>query len=240
MNKKSLAALLAVFVLAGSLGTVCLGATTETEASSDGDVASSGDTGITIGLPQDLDSSLDPYQITAAGTREVMFNVFEGLVKPDKDGNFKDAVASSHEVSDDGLTYTFTLRDGVKFHNGEIVTADDVLYSFKTCADTTVNSSVASALSDIAGEKADGNTVTITLKEPLSSFLSAVSSVSIVPADYTDQASAPVGTGPYRFVSRSVQDNAVFERNDDYYGKLPQIKTVTCKIRMATRSRKGK
>ena len=152
MNKKSLAALLAVFVLAGSLGTVCLGATTETEASSDGDVASSGDTGITIGLPQDLDSSLDPYQITAAGTREVMFNVFEG------------------------------------------VTADDVLYSFKTCADTTVNSSVASALSDIAGEKADGNTVTITLKEPLSSFLSAVSSVSIVPADYTDQASAPVGT----------------------------------------------
>lgn len=118
MNKKSLAALLAVFVLAGSLGTVCLGATTETEASSDGDVASSGDTGITIGLPQDLDSSLDPYQITAAGTREVMFNVFEGLVKPDKDGNFKDAVASSHEVSDDGLTYTFTLRDGVKFHNG--------------------------------------------------------------------------------------------------------------------------
>ncbi len=58
MNKKSLAALLAVFVLAGSLGTVCLGATTETEASSDGDVASSGDTGITIGLPQDLDSSL--------------------------------------------------------------------------------------------------------------------------------------------------------------------------------------
>ena len=230
MNKKSLAALLAVFVLAGSLGTVCLGATTETEASSDGDVASSGDTGITIGLPQDLDSSLDPYQITAAGTREVMFNVFEGLVKPDKDGNFKDAVASSHEVSDDGLTYTFTLRDGVKFHNGEIVTADDVLYSFKTCADTTVNSSVASALSDIAGEEADGNTVTITLKEPLSSFLSAVSSVSIVPADYTDQASAPVGTGPYRFVSRSVQDNAVFERNDDYYGKLPQIKTVTCKI----------
>ena len=47
-----------------------------------------------------------------------MFNVFEGLVKPDSDGNFVDAVASEHSVSDDQLTYTFTLRDGVVFHNG--------------------------------------------------------------------------------------------------------------------------
>ena len=72
--------------------------------------ASSGDAALTVGLPQDLDNSLDPYQITAAGTREVLFNVYEGLVKPDTDGNFVDAVASEHEISEDGLTYTFTLR----------------------------------------------------------------------------------------------------------------------------------
>ena len=91
---------------------------------------------ITVGIPQDLDSSLDPYQLTAAGTREVLFNVFEGLVKPDSKGEFYDAVASEHSRSDDGLTYTFTLRDGVKFHNGDTVTVEDVLYSFKTCAAT--------------------------------------------------------------------------------------------------------
>ena len=192
--------------------------------------ASSGDAELTIGLPQDLDNSLDPYQITAAGTREVLFNVFEGLVKPDTDGNFVDAVASGHSISEDGLTYTFTLRDGVVFHNGDEVTADDVLYSFETCAATTTSTAVAEALSDIQDITADGNVITITLPAANSSFLSTVSGVSIVPASYTDQATAPVGTGPFKFDSYSPQDKAVFVRNDDYYGGKPALAKVTCKI----------
>ena len=163
--------------------------------------ASSGRTELVVGLSQDLDNSLDPYQITAAGTREVLFNVFEGLVKPDTDGNFVDAVASSHSISEDGLTYTFTLRDGVKFHNGETVTCDDVLYSFETCAQTATNTAVVGALSGIQDITASGNDIIITLPEANSSFLSTVSSVSIVPKDYKDQATAPVGTGPFKFDS---------------------------------------
>ena len=192
--------------------------------------ASSGNAELVVGLSQDLDNSLDPYQITAAGTREVLFNVFEGLVKPDTDGNFVDAVASEHSVSDDGITYTFTLRDGVKFHNGETVSADDVLYSFETCAATTTNTAVAGALSDIQDVTSSGNEITITLKEKNSSFLSTVSSVSIVPADYADQATAPVGTGPFRFESYSPQDKVVFVRNDDYYAGAPALSKVTCRI----------
>ena len=107
--------------------------------------------------------------------------VFEGLVKPDPDGNFVDAVASSHDISEDGLTYTFTVRDGVIFHNGAQCTADDVLYSFETCAASTTSTAVAGALSDIADISADGNVVAITLNAANSSFLSTVSSVSIVP-----------------------------------------------------------
>ena len=231
MSKKRIAALLSAAVLACSLSITGFGATQETEAGSDIKTASSGETvEFVVGIPQDLDDSLDPYQITAAGTREVMFNVFEGLVKPDPDGNFVDAVASSHEISEDGLTYTFTVRDGVIFHNGAQCTADDVLYSFETCAASTTSTAVAGALSDIADISADGNVVAITLNAANSSFLSTVSSVSIVPKDYDSQATAPVGTGPFRFVSRSVQDKVVFERNNDYYGEKPALSKVTCKI----------
>ena len=192
--------------------------------------ASSGKTELVVGLSQDLDNSLDPYQITAAGTREVLFNVFEGLVKPDTDGNFVDAVASDHSISEDGLIYTFTLRDGVKFHNGETVTTDDVLYSFETCAATATNTAVAGALSDMQDITAEGSDIIITLTEANSSFLSTVSSVSIIPKDYADQATAPVGTGPFRFDSYSPQDKAVFVRNDDYYGGAPALSKVTCRI----------
>ena len=72
---------------------------------------------IVIGIAQDLDNTLDPHYAVAAGTREVMFNVFEGLVKPTPEGDLIPAVASDYAISDDGLTYTFTLRDGIKFHN---------------------------------------------------------------------------------------------------------------------------
>ena len=227
MSRRNIALLLSSAMLACALGSFS-GATMV--MAEEAGTASSGDAALTVGLPQDLDNSLDPYQITAAGTREVLFNVYEGLVKPDTDGNFVDAVASEHEISDDGLTYTFTLRDGVIFHNGEKVTIDDVLYSFETCAATTTSTAVAEALSDIQDITADGNKVVITLPAANSSFLSTVSGVAIVPASYKDQATAPVGTGPFKFDSYSPQDKAVFVRNDDYYGEKPALAKVTCKI----------
>ena len=88
---------------------------------------------IVVGITQDLDS-LDPHIAVAAGTDEVLFNIFEGLVKPDKDGNFVEAVAEKYVISEDAMTYTFTLRENVKFHNGDTVTVDDVVYSLKRCA----------------------------------------------------------------------------------------------------------
>ena len=227
MSRRNIALLLSSAMLACALGSFS-GATMV--MAEEAGTASSGDAALTVGLPQDLDNSLDPYQITAAGTREVLFNVYEGLVKPDTDGNFVDAVASEHEISEDGLTYTFTLRDGAIFHNGEKVTIDDVLYSFETCAATTTSTAVAEALSDIQDITADGNKVVITLPAANSSFLSTVSGVAIVPASYKDQATAPVGTGPFKFDSYSPQDKAVFVRNDDYYGEKPALAKVTCKI----------
>ncbi|MBP5281865.1 MAG: ABC transporter substrate-binding protein, partial [Lachnospiraceae bacterium] len=76
---------------------------------------------VVVGVQQDIDC-LDPHKATAAGTKEILFNIFEGLLKTDENGKLIDAVAKSHSISEDGLTYTFTLRDGIKFHNGNPVT----------------------------------------------------------------------------------------------------------------------
>ena len=159
-----------------------------------------------------------------------MFNVFEGLVKPDSSGNYVNAVASDVSISEDGLTYVFTLRDNVVFHNGAACTPDDVLYSFETCAATSVNSAVVEALSAVASMTVEGNTLTMVLSAPNSDFLSYVASVYIVPAGYTEQATQPVGTGPFKFVSRSVQENIILEKHDEYYGEPAHLDKVTYKI----------
>lgn len=232
MKKRILAVFLAAAALTCSLS-ACGGATTQTTAPSDETTPSSGEphgNEITVGIAQDLESSLDPYQMTAAGTREVMFNVFEGLVKPDSSGNYVNAVASDVSISEDGLTYTFTLRDGVVFHNGETCTTEDVLYSFETCAATSWTSAVVEALSAVTDLRAEGNQVIVTLNAPNPDFLSYVSSVSIVPAGYEQQATQPVGTGPFKFVSRSVQENIILERHEDYYGTPAYLDRVTYRI----------
>ena len=104
----------------------------------------------------------------AAGTKEVMFNVFEGLMKPTSDGDLTPAIAESYALSDDQKTYTFTLRQGVKFHNGETVTADDVVYSIQRCADAAAGEPLAPAFKAIEWvDKVDDQAAAVTLHRPL-------------------------------------------------------------------------
>ncbi len=188
---------------------------------------------ITVGIPQDLDS-LDPHIATAAGTDEVLFNIFEGLVKVDPDGKIVPAIAESYSISDDALTYTFKLRSGVKFHNGDVVTTEDVVYSLKRCAgfedakDPKVSvDSALRILSDI--KAADDKTVVLTLSEPNTELIYFLTK-AIIPADYKDQESKPIGTGPYKFVSYAPLQSLVFEKNNDYYGEKGHLDKVTFKI----------
>ncbi len=234
--KRILALLLAVTCTMGTL-CACGGATSGSGSAANDETSSftkndAHDNSITVGIAQDLDESLDPYTITAAGTREVLFNVYEGLVKADSTGNFNPAVAKDYKVSDDKLTYTFTLRDNVKFHNGADVTVDDILYSFKTCAATAVETSLVEALSNIESIKAsdDNTSLVIKLKKPSAEFLSYLAYVYISPKDYKDGKTQPIGTGPFKFVSRSVQENVVLEKNADYYGTPAQVDKVTYQI----------
>ena len=232
MKKKLMAFLLLASLLCAAL-TGCGGSSTEktpeggqTQTGSTDAVANE----ITVGIAQDLDDSLDPHLAVAAGTKEVMFNVFEGLMKPTSTGDLTPAVAESYTVSEDRLTYTFTLREGVKFHNGDEVTAEDVVYSISRCADTTDGTPLVEAFSVIQSvEAVDARTVAITIAEPSNEFISYMTP-AILPADYDQQDTAPVGTGPFKFVSRAAQDNIVLEKFDEYWGTPAYLDKVTFKI----------
>lgn len=184
---------------------------------------------LTVGIAQDLDDSLDPHKMTAAGTREILFNVFEGLVKPDENGNLIPAVASEYQIADTGDTFTFTLRDGVKFHNGKTVTVGDVVYSINRVAGKDSEKPLIAQFSAVTSVEApDDHTVVVKTKEPYLEFLSYLT-CAIIP-EGSDPADGLVGTGPFRYVSRKAQENIVLERFDDYWGSKAQIEKVTFKI----------
>lgn len=186
---------------------------------------------LVVGIAQDLDSSLDPHKTVKAGTREVMFNVFEGLMKPTPSGDLTPAIAEDYTVSEDRMTYTFTLREGVRFHNGDAVTAEDVKYSLERCAAATETGIVqVEAFSVILSiDIPDERTVSITISEPSNEFISYLTT-AILPAGYTEQDTKPVGTGPFKFVSRTAQDAIVLEKFDGYWGTPAQLDKVTLKI----------
>lgn len=179
---------------------------------------------IVVGIAQDLENSLDPYTSVTAANREVLFNVFEGLVKPDADGNLSPAVADRWEVSDDQLTYTFHLRPGVKFHDGSEVTAMDVAWSI----DKAMQSGSWEALDNIDAIDIGSDYVSVVLKAADSDFLSYMT-LAITPENHADGAD-PVGTGPFKFISRAAQQNLVLERFADYWGESAKVDKVTYQI----------
>ncbi len=194
-----------------------------------GDKTEGGSSKITIGIPQDLEDSLDPHEAVAAGTKEILFNIFEGLLKADSNGNLIPAVAKSYSVSEDALTYTFTLRENVKFHNGNTVTADDVVYSILRNADDGSGNALISAFLNIDSVNVEGSDIVITLKAPDPDFIQYMT-LAIIPKDQSDTATNPIGTGPYKYVSRSPQENIVLKRFDEYWGEKAYIEDVTLKI----------
>ena len=225
MKKKFLALVLLMTLLGTVLSGCGDGSAAETQKSR-------ADTNeLVVGIAQDLDDSLDPHKTVKAGTREVMFNVFEGLMKPTPDGDLTPAIAESYEVSEDRMTYTFHLREGVQFHNGETVTAEDVVYSIQRCAAATETGIVqVEAFSVIQSiETPDDKTVAITISEPSNEFISYMTT-AVLPAGYDKQDTDPVGTGPFKFVSRTAQDSVVLEKFNEYWGTPAQLDKVTLKI----------
>ena len=106
---------------------------------------------------------------------------------------------------------------------------EDVVYSIERCADDSEGTPLIPALSAISDIQSDETTLTITLAQPDSEFLSYLT-LAVLPADYDGQDTAPVGTGPFKFVSRAAQDSIVLERFADYWGTPAELDKVTFRI----------
>ncbi|MGI6546324.1 MAG: ABC transporter substrate-binding protein [Fastidiosipilaceae bacterium] len=188
---------------------------------------------VIVAVTQEPDS-LDPYLAEAAGTKEIIYNLFEGLVRLEPDGTFSPSLAESFEIAADGRSYEFKLRKGVLFHNGEEMTAQDVIYSLERGAGLLADEPTAlipefKVIEEIVSDDA-GETVTLKLKQPDLDLLGFLTQ-AIIPAGYTEQNSAPIGTGPFKFVEYKTQRHIVMEKFDDYSGAHPShLDQVTFKI----------
>lgn len=222
--------LLAVSLAAALLVTGCSAGGTGAAAGSVSSGAKKKGGTVTVGVTNEPDS-LDPYLAKAAGTREILFNIFEGLVKPDSSGNMQPAVAESWTVSADASLYTFKLRPGLKFHNGESVTAQDVVYSLDHARGKDTGTALVSGLENIRSVTvASDGQVAVALKQADPDFLPYLT-VAITPRDYSKQSTRPIGTGPFEFGSYSPQEQLVLKKNPDYWQKdRPYLDKVVFKI----------
>lgn len=169
--------------------------------------------------------SLHPWMSAATDTESIFMNVFEGLVGFDENGGVIPGLAKNWEISEDNLTYTFYLRDNVKFHNGKPLTAEDVLYTYENLSGLNGEKAISSKFASITSMEApDDYTVVITLSHVNAAFLQ-FNKIAVLPNGYEDQATFPVGTGPFRFVEYVPGQKVVLEKNQDYYeeSRMPKI-----------------
>jgi peptide/nickel transport system substrate-binding protein len=176
--------------------------------------------------PGDTEAFIAPFM--------VLYAIHDALVKPMPAGDNTPSLAESWTVSKDGLTYEFVLRRGVKFHNGDLVTAEDVKFSFDR-----YKGAAAKLLKDKVREVqiVDPGRVRFILKEPWPDFMtfygtSATGAAWIVPKKYVEKVGddgfkkAPIGAGPYRVVSYTPGVDLTMEAFEGYWRKVPSVKRM--------------
>jgi len=179
-------------------------------------------------------NSIFPPNAAERNADNVASQIFEGLTWVNDEGEVVPALAESWEISEDGTEYTFTLRQGVKFHNGEDFDAQDVLTSYEAGKDP-INAYAYDVERTASVEVIDDYTVKLTSEEPDPLFLRFLAgSWGMVPTDYYNEVGLegieenPVGTGPFKFVEWVKGDRIALEAFEDYWDEgLPKLAKVT-------------
>lgn len=178
---------------------------------------------------------LDPHKTSAYFSFQVLENVFDTLVEPDENLEFVGALAQSWQTSADALTWTFTMRDGITFHDGTPCTADDVVFSYRRIIDEELtNAWRFEAVQDVTAP--DPRTVVITVTRPAPDLLSAIGNfkgmaiVQRANVESGDIARRPIGTGPFALDSYRAGDRAILLAHEGFWGGTPKIEGVTVRF----------
>lgn len=211
--------------------TACTGANApKPSASSTSPAKPNADAVLEVGLVLEP-TNLDIRHTSGAPLEQILVdNIYQGLVTRTQDNEIVDSLATSHEISPDGLTYTFTLNEGVTFHDGTALTSADVVASYTTVkSDATVIGNAEFA--DVATVAApDPQTVVITLSQPNQNFLFTLTGPAglvFKKDDTTDLKTAANGTGPFTLKQWRKGDSITFERNAEYWGDAAGVAEVT-------------
>jgi len=182
--------------------------------------------------------TLDPHKTSGTLTFQTIKSIYDTLAEPDVDGKLIPALAEKWDVSADGLTWTFSLRKGVVFHNGDKFTSADVKATLARVMDKAVASPKAKDFGAIeAVDAPDDFTLVLKLKEPFSPLLATLSSgwgavlpKSLIDAGH-DFGTKPVGTGPFVFKNWMRDSKVVLKKNPDYWMKgYPKLDEVVLHI----------
>lgn len=191
--------------------------------------------------------NMDPQTLTDSASQQVNRQIYESLVSVNAKGEIVPQLAESWTLAEDGKTYIFTLKKGVKFHNGEIMTADDVVFTFKRAKSNmgAGTRALSLAVDPESIKKIDDHTVAIGAFTPMGPvFLMAfnhpwasVLNKKAVEQYGKDYGMNPVGTGRFKFASWDKGDKLTLERWDGYHGKPATLKRIVIRAVIENASR---
>lgn len=245
--KKKLVSVLLVAAMAASMLLGC-GSKADSGSSSSGTSTSAdASDGGTFVVPVNTNSiaSLTPYNVY--GSDDLLIAsapCFDPLYIITADGTRWYLADSMEPTSDDGMHYEMKLKDGLKWHDGEPITADDVVFTVDMFKDTSNTGATSESVTynnkTLSAEKVDDLTVAITLQEPFSAFETEFGRIQIIPkhvfdgntnvADNKKALKKCIGSGPFKLKEYKEGDSIVYERNDDYYRGKPSLAQVVIKL----------
>lgn len=213
---------LSLLVLAALLATLFTG------------VALAEKTDLVIAVDADIDT-LHPMDYSTTIELNILNQLYDTLMYMNPDGTEapEPRIAESYAISEDGLDYTFVIRTDATFHDGTPITVDDVVFSLNLYKESEYQGSQISMMTGC--EATDDHTVVCHLDSPYAPFLLGlcqphIASKAYYEADPDAFVTTPIGSGPYKFVSRATGSNVVLEAYEDYYRGAPSIKQVTFSV----------